>query len=499
MINSKLIHTLRTFDQKELLRFHKMLHSPYFNKDKPVQDVFDELVKFHPHYTNKRLTFENLHEKIYPGKRYSLSTMKNIFADLLKLVQKFLIQKGFEDEKGGQYDCLLRQLTDRRLAGMFEMTLDSINSDYLSERGVDSLYFLDRYRFESDKYNFITSNDKILKNKELNNETGHLVRSFINLVNFFVMEMATVYLNLEAYASDYNTENIRNMIKKFMKSFDLEKIDGTFGDLNEYRFVFELYGKLLAAFEEFDDEQKYFDYKAAFNKYVHKLSADEISFHLSRMNAYCVMKNNRGGGKHDFRQELSEIYNTMLENKYYLDRKFNFMHYDLFRSILLHGISMKNLTWTRNFVKKYSNEVHPKMREGMREFGDAYVSFAAGNFEEALKHAGKIPQDYFIFKHDVKNLLLRIHTELGNYGTALDLIHSHKEVLRKDAMISNERRKRYLNFLRFLERLIMKKEGKEKIDFDYFFHKLGEEKNVSFKDWLTEKYETVLGKVKRTG
>lgn len=85
MQKSTVIEILRTFTQDELKEFEDFVSSPYFNKNKSINKLYDVVRKYHPDFKSDDIKKENLWKRIYPGKKYNYGTMKNLIFDLNRL------------------------------------------------------------------------------------------------------------------------------------------------------------------------------------------------------------------------------------------------------------------------------------------------------------------------------------------------------------------------------------------------------------------------------
>lgn len=62
-MDGKLVSLLKTFSKIELNRLKDFIYSPYFNKQKYVTGMFDEIIKHYPEFSSENFT----KEKFTPG------------------------------------------------------------------------------------------------------------------------------------------------------------------------------------------------------------------------------------------------------------------------------------------------------------------------------------------------------------------------------------------------------------------------------------------------
>ncbi len=247
-------------------------------------------------------------------------------------------------------------------------------------------------------------------------------------------------------------------------------------------------------FLEFDNERHYLLYKNNLFENLHKLGPNEINFHFHRLMSYVTIKKFQNPSVHMYSIELFEVYKILLEKEYYLERNTIHLPHDIYRNILHDAIDLKEFSWTEEFIKTYSNKVHPNDIENIYNYGYANLHYGLGNYETALNYINKIDQDYFLYKIDIKNLSLKIYFELGYTEAALSLVKTYKETIRKNTMLHAERKKRYVNFSKYMEHLILYKAGSSRYDIGYIKHRIIKNDSVSFKPWLLEKTELLTRK-----
>ena len=74
----RLINILKTFSKEEMKLFGKFAASPYHNGGKNYMPLFNLLTKYHPDFETGRFTYENIHEKLHPGRKFNKQVMWNL-------------------------------------------------------------------------------------------------------------------------------------------------------------------------------------------------------------------------------------------------------------------------------------------------------------------------------------------------------------------------------------------------------------------------------------
>jgi hypothetical protein len=262
-------------------------------------------------------------------------------------------------------------------------------------------------------------------------------------------------------------------------------------------FVVELYESLFKLNTDTGNNDAYVKCREILKANIRKLSHDERSFHMYSLVSYCTMRIFRNPGDDFCNREIFELYKAILAERYYINKKTNYLSHDEFRNILGHALDMEEYSWTSDFIRDYSKALKPEDSENMKNYGYAYLYYYLGNFGKSLDYINKIETDYFFYKIDIKNLSLKIFYETGYDEEALSLIKTYKQSISANKMINPERRKRYVNFTKCTEQLIRYRTGSSKQDIGYIKHKLSGNGEVAFKGWLLERIEQIEKKYER--
>lgn len=89
-MHSKLLELLQSFDESELLKLNKFVHSPYFNESQQLIDLCEFVLSFKPDFENKKLTYENAFKYIFPLQSYQKSNILKLTSKLFKLIENFV-------------------------------------------------------------------------------------------------------------------------------------------------------------------------------------------------------------------------------------------------------------------------------------------------------------------------------------------------------------------------------------------------------------------------
>lgn len=482
---------LNSFSENEKKSFRKFLNSPYFLKSEKQIELFEILVKSRDYELGKDFRYK-IFAKIYPRKTFKDSTIRNLFSDLNKQLNEFMMLENFRNSGLDKQ----RYLNIERL----KKNLPALNfyesADMDIHKGTDYKYFLNKHFLESYNFNFSISGGKVTKVKNIETELIYLEESLKFLHLFYISQISQFYTTIRILQITYDIHKIPDIISRMFRMLNPENIKQVIPHDDAYFYVVELYESMVNMYRNMENSQYFYEYKNCFYRYAFRVSADECSMHISNLTSYCTGK--ATSGNEEFNNELFELIELTIKNKYYQNNNTEHLPHEFFRNFLLHGVRLRKYSWVNDFIHENYSKVHPADRENMKHLGLAYLDFNTGQYDEALKNINMITPDFFAFKLDIKNLTVQIFYELGYFEEVLCQIRSFKEYLRKDKLLNAEKRKRYYSFLKFTENLVLYKTGTKETDIGYLKYRISNHKSTAFKPWLTEKAMILDTKAKRS-
>jgi tetratricopeptide (TPR) repeat protein len=155
---------------------------------------------------------------------------------------------------------------------------------------------------------------------------------------------------------------------------------------------------------------------------------------------------------------------------------------------MLLALRLKEFEWLDKFAEEHSGKLKPEFRENLVSLLKANLYFALGEFEKALEYLNMFRYDIFIYKFDVKNLMLKIYYELGLYFQAYSLIDAYKHFLNNNKEHAKIHNKQYKNFINLYSRLLKIKERGANEDMDMLLNEVEKTEALASRIWLREKF-----------
>lgn len=489
MYTHELINLLQTFSNKELMWFAKFLNSPYFNNRKRIVKLFRVLRKFYPAYDNKNFTKENIFKLTFGNRKFNDSTFRNLMSDLLILALQFIQQEGLEKSEIDNSFYITQELFNRECFSLFRKVMDKNKKLLESKNTYNSDYFFNNFKIDTDSFNVNLLTQKVLKKSYVISESQRLIEGIANVLNYFVIETIKHNDNLLQYSRSYNVQKNIETVSSFLEIFDFEKVISYLKENSKVKVpIVELYYNLLKAFTNFDDEKYYYEFKKSLFECSRNLGIGDNNFLHLRLIAYCILKINYGmNSSFDLYKEIFDLQKIYIEKGFYRTETSKYLPFDSYRNVLLNCISVKNLDYMEEFIKKYSKKLLPGHVVSVENYSMALLNFEKKNFGKALTFINKIKFDEFVYKIDMKNLQLKISYELEHYESSISIIDTYKHFLKNNVLLTESRRVLHNNFVDYTHKLIQFRTGSKKINLPFLSHKLENSKNVFDKVWLTDK------------
>ncbi|MBN8571589.1 MAG: hypothetical protein J0M18_18345 [Ignavibacteria bacterium] len=490
MFKSKFIDLLATFSHDEIKEFERFIDSPFFNRDKTISQSYKFFKKFYPEFNNPKFTKENFFKSLYPGKPYNDSRVRNILSDLLKHGQDYITIKFTRGNPFVENASTLEALSMRMLDTLFTKKInEAYESIDIKKHDPDEVYLF-RKKLEDLKYDFYFRRSKEDKGVETTTKRGE------NLVFFFLLKMLKLKILLYTNEHNFNIKPDAGLLNAAFENINLEALLEYVkkNHTDEYS-VLAVHYYFYVAQTDFSKTDYYFSAEKIFLNNIDKFSLREQSEMLHAFASLCIDYIHLG--KFEFNKYLLDVYKTM-------DRFQLFSEPDKpqvitllgFRNIVLIAKEEKDYDWLISFLERNLDKIPKDSRDNMRDFSYALLEYDKQNYPRALEFISKVKYEFFYFRYDVKNLLLKCFYELDMFEQALYLITNYKLFLKQNKNISKDAKRIYSQHIKSIEKVT-----KLKMKFDeYEAVKFKEEMKTMVPQsvkWAQGKLEELIKKNKK--
>ncbi len=450
MKESKLISLLRTFTAEEMKRFEKFTKSPYHRQGKNCAPLLFELKKFHPEYDTSRISYEAVYSALYPGKKFNKQVIWNLVSALERSALSFLEYEAFSRNELYRKELLISELMNRNLGKQAKKSLDGfdkffknemIGFDYLKKKILQGDSWISYYQAEN-KHHLMAG--------------IHRENMEFRILDFLKTLKASLE-DQQFFLEMYNFKSETNIAFEFAKSLDLKAI-ADYCNKKKFRYHFYvsiLYRSIMMILTPHEDGH-FLELRRLFQKYHSRFDRREKRNMIIPMVNYCVMRRNVTSP--DYRRIAFELNDFRLREglAFYPENR---MPKQLYTQMLVNALTLKEIKWAENFIREYSDKLHPGIKSSMRSLAEAYLQFEKRNYGEVLRLLNNVEFTDVRDKLHVRLLTAKTYYELDETETLLSYIDSSKHFLLNSDSINDSRKRSYNNFFSYLSRLASVIEG----------------------------------------
>jgi len=467
MENRKAIEILKTFSPKELKEFRNFVASPYFNNNPKVLILLNLLKKDYPDFNNKKLVKKKFFKQIFSQKKYEDKKFRYLFTELTKLLEKFLIEQKFSNERALQNNWLLNNLEERGLDNYFQTTLSYSQNQQQQRETRNANYFYEQHLLEN-SYN-------VFLGKRQNRSESIDLRTVVENLDLFYIASKLKYCceiinRKNVIAMDYNPL-LLDEILSYLQNNPKDEIP-----------AIAIYHCVLLTLTDGTDEKHYLKLKKLLTKHIYHFLKDEMmEMHTFVLN-YCIKQVN--SGKPKYLEELFNWYKILLEKKLIFDKKtISQFHY---KNIVTVGLRLKKFDWTEKFIHRHKNCISKEFQRNAFTYNLAALYFAKRNYKRTKKLLLEVKFTDVYYRTDASVMLLKTYYELNDTNGLNSLGNTFRMYVKRNKKISNYQRTIYSNLLRFIKQLLKIKNGRKHL-ISQVKQEIEKTKQVADLKWLNEK------------
>ncbi|MDQ3072700.1 MAG: hypothetical protein M3Q97_05500 [Bacteroidota bacterium] len=430
----------KTLSTRELSRFEMYIHSPFFNKNEAVFALFHLIKKNSPDYTAKQLKKEEACKVLFSKEKPDLPRLRYVMTDLTRLLEDYLAYLQYEVHEVYQRHLMLSALSIRHLDKYFSGTYDLARSELEkgSERDVE--YYFDKYLIEENAYLHSLS-------RESQDLGTPLQQAVDNLDLYYLaqkLRYCCVIFNREAiFQVKYNTMLLPEILE-FLKEKDFDHVPAV-----------SIYYQIIMTFMEPEEEKHYHQLKKLLTTNTALFQRTEIKdMYVFALN-YCIKKLN--SGNLEYLQELFSHYQHLVEKDILLENA-HLAPAD-FKNIVTIALRSGQTEWTENFIEKYKNKLPSEAQEHTHAYSKAFIHYYRKEFSKALRLLQTVEFTDVYYHLDAKALLLRTYYELFDTEPFFSMADAFTNYLKRNKLISSYQRTVYLNFVKFIRKLLLLRLG----------------------------------------
>jgi len=480
----KLIQLLSSFTKEEFKEFEKFILSPYFNSSRNLHPLYLALKKYYPNLSD--LNQERIFKAHYPDKKFNkqaYNLLSTLMSEMLKLGERFIYEKHKNDPKEYYYSLAEREI-QLGLKDFAKKNLDRLEQ-ILNNEKIEIEHFYWRQKLYEEKMNYDIC---FLETKQM---AESLKERDMNYCTYSTMYMVDLYKSIISCENNFNTIISPAIVPHYIDALNIDKL---LKAINKHSFnnksILEMYLYLLKVEKNYKDELSFHKFRELHLKNKKSLSHFENFRLYNAIASLLAQMQNLNYEK--YTKELFLVFKEIVKGKYYLSTNDAVLNLHTFRNFVVIGSSLKEIVWLEQLLNNNINDLKQDIRDSAYHFGLAHLCFSKGKYKEALEFTKKIHSDIFLFKLDLKNLIIKIYYELQYFEELISLVDSYKHILKLNKNVSEQKKDWNLNFTYYMTGIVMLRNRYARKEPDELRHELLNDNRVSNKIWLLEKIDELI-------
>lgn len=477
MAESKLISILKQFDEQELERLSLFIKSEYFAVSNQVAIVLTHLIKQAKNWQEEEVSDERIFRLVYRDMPFKPSKVHYLRSDVLKIVDKFLVHEGVDEQK---------------------LPFSLVKSAFYQRKGLEKIYadvledIHKQNQVTPQLSNYYYYYEGILHERRLASHS--FKQDYSRPIEFTeweqTIEIGYVIQQLEIYSLSliqnclYNHKQIQEeSCRKFMQDINEKAYLVTIPAIQIYLAILEMYLSIT-------EHRYWWDYKAKLNSLKKQANAYDIYNFYTKAFSYCNLQVRNGF--HSFQQEIFEIYQTLVDEKYIFVIS-PYIHESTFRNYLSVCLQLGYLDKAKQILAEQEKGLRKYGQMDLFHFSRAMIAFEERDFKEVVANLSKVnPQDLF-FEDNVRVLYIQTYTELKEWESVESNLNAYRVNVSRNKQHTKEYIQFRLNFARYINILRnIDEKGWENAKINHTIKELKETNPVFKKTWILKKLQDQL-------
>jgi hypothetical protein len=387
---------------------------------------------------------------------------------LLKLIEGYLAQEEYESDTLYEANFLMQAVGKRKMEKLINTTLR--NAKLKSEQQIykPADYYFHQYQIEKNAYDL-----KDFESKRT--ERTNIAEIINNLDRFYLAEKMRYYCTLLSQQSLVTIDYELLFIDEIVKHIELNRYD-------DYPAI-ALYYQIYLTQKEIENKEHYFKFRELLIKYTLAIPPSEANEMYRHALNYCIKWINRKDSEF-----LDEYYNVYVE---FIESKIIFEGTGLtlghFTNIITAALRLNKYEWADNFISDHKEFLPNEHKENYVKYYSAQIKFYQKEYVIVIKYLQEFEVDNIIYNCYSKSLLVATYYELLEYNSLESLLESFRAYLfRNKKLLSNATFDNYINFIKFVKKLIFFIPGNKK-ELTLIKQDFENTKNIASANWLREK------------
>ncbi|MFK7984186.1 MAG: hypothetical protein AB8G86_29700 [Saprospiraceae bacterium] len=441
MRETKLMLLLKQFEIKELKAFDKFIHSPYFNTNETLTQLWLLLKKYAPNFDAPQLANQKVFKKLFPKTTYNEKRLRQLRSQLFKLVEAFLAIERFKQDRFSFKKGIGDAYLEKGMKDNFERKYDELQTSF----GTEAFLSTSALHQKMSLYHQLYFNELNVKGDECSTD----------LINgTFLLEKCYVQQKL-IYTLEWLSSNLRynyDIPQNILNYVDLLKDRSIFNNKNSTQAILENAVKLLVAGDNWEDLFKKLNNQ--FSQSYAKIDTKSKNLMLRLLINYSIHKEDKGL---NMQATILQLYKLGLtdEGIFYKGLMTNVTFMNIVTTALKQGESV----WAKAFIKEEKYRLYEPQNEQFLYLAKATVLYYEQKRQDCLEILAKMERsDLTTLELIKRNFQIRVIFECYQTGQVhvkmlFANIEKYQKYLQRKQIFSDSKRKAYQNFGKYILRL----------------------------------------------
>ena len=435
MINSKLIQLISTFSKSELRAFQDFVASPYYNKNQDLVRFYSYLKKCAPEFSEKKIRREKVYQSIFPKKAYNEKEMNYLMSFLLKLSEKFIGLRYYEQQSVQSAYHQLNAFMDRNLEKHYNNQLRKVKTalDILPYR--DNEYYLHQYLIAYTENQYFQQ----LRQRKFD---PHLQDAANALELFFMatkLQLTCEMMDREKILAARYQHGTIDEVLAYIEKHPLEKHP-----------AISIYHEILKTHQSEYTSDHFRQLKQLIFKYSHRFQLAELVFIYLHAINFCIQKIRKGNA--EYGEEALELYMNGIKEKALF--KSGYLTPWTYKNVVKLSLSLRKYDLCESFIREYTPSLAPESRENAWHYNLAELSYYRNDFGKAMDHLNQVEFTDIHYNLGARKMLLKIYHESEEEEALFSQLAAFKIFLKRNKLIPANVKAPYQNFIDLLSQLI---------------------------------------------
>jgi hypothetical protein len=478
-----IIKVLKTLNPSEIKDFDRFVRSPYFGGSGYLLKFWQELKKYYPAFEEDKISRERIFKRLYPGKSYNDATVRKLASGLFKMCEEYISVSEIKKTKLPER-YLLMFYRSKHLHNLYETKWNEVETYYKKQDEFDFLVLTERHFLQVPQIQ-IASDKK--KNKEVFSERmKYYEYIIIYILSILMQEQTRKYVNIEVY----NFE--KNIAEEFFKNINLEKfLSELEKESSPFKDVIRFNYNMMKAFQQPENPQYFLEAKKLMIKKGKTASPKAFYMYSTLMINWCLRSRSRNSADTPvYNRHIADIIEFLIKINVIVEPSTNAIDPTLFSIAFQTYNDLEEFKKAEKFLNTFSKYLNERIRENTIKACEFDLAFSREEYQKALDILSQIREVDYYDRINYRQYKLIIFYELDMIQDTHYLIHSVRQFLKENDIISKELRNKLRVFVNYYAKLIDAKEKNDSRKKDDLMFELKKEKmEFPFKPWLVSKAE----------